>query len=264
MALDVRATILGWSCYPAPEQWLSPHFSQETQLSVEGLDLDFIPSALRRRCSTLSRVTLAVAHAAARRCADRSSLSTVFSSAHGESEVTAHLLSELANSQQLSPMGFSLSVHNAASGIFSIATGNSAPSTAIAAGHHSFLMGLCEALLVLADAPGKMVLYVCSDDRVPLHFLQAPDPDAFPFAVALLLSSTVALGACDVSVKIGPLAGQASHCLRTASTAAPVQSFMSLLLDRTNSVELEDTANSWHFSSTKSRADLFASPLRAQ
>ena len=174
--------------------------------------LDYIPSSLRRRCSPFSKRTLAVARAALGEAVAQHP-PTVFASQHGEANVTYQLLDELARNEPLSPMGFSLSVHNAASGVFSIATGNRAPSTAIAAGQRTFLMGLQEAFLQLKpDEEQERVLYVCSDDLVPSAFLDGEQPGA-PYALALLMG--VARGAAPDSLSVqlhlemdgGPQAG---------------------------------------------------------
>lgn len=187
MAVHYKTTLLGWSL--APEALLSPQeeAGQGIPLSSEGCVLDFVPPALRRRCSTFSKVTLAVAHAALRNARSEELIPTVFASMHGESEITRGLLSDLAGNQQLSPMGFSLSVHNASSGLYSIATGNTAPSTAIAAGEDTFFMGLCETLMMLHEGGFRRVLYVCSDDLVPAQFLQEGAFQPVPYAVAVLL-----------------------------------------------------------------------------
>jgi hypothetical protein len=152
----------------------------------EGLDLDFIPAALRRRCSALTKMTLAVAHACAGAGMSRDTPS-VFASAHGEASVTAQLLGDLTVDQSLSPMGFSLSVHNSSSGIHSISSHNKAPSTALAAGEFTFLMGLLETLLQVRKRGGAPVLYVCSDERIPEVFLPPNTTQPDPVALALLL-----------------------------------------------------------------------------
>lgn len=186
MGITFNAHLLGWSF--APLRVLDDERHADA-LSSQGLALDFIPASLRRRCSSFSRVTLAVAHAASSAAHDDVATSTVFASAHGEGDVTKQLLVDIANSQPMSPMGFSLSVHNAASGLYSIASGNRAPSTAIAAGEDTFLMGLCEALMTLREGKVRRVLYVCSDDQVPSIFLREGSSGGVPHAIAMLLGT---------------------------------------------------------------------------
>jgi hypothetical protein len=187
-------SLLSWSFQPralvlADKDDASTGLHQGAKPSIEGLNLAYIPVSLRRRCSPFSRATLAVAYAAAKGDgAEDICMPAVFASAHGESEITEQLLREIALEQQLSPMGFSLSVHNAASGLFSIATGNKAPASAIAANEDTFIMGLCEAVLQLSQQGHDRVLYVCSDDRVPDVFMAAPEVQGVPHALALLIA----------------------------------------------------------------------------
>lgn len=212
-------------------------------LSTEGLRLDFIPLALRRRCSSFSKVTLAVAHAAARECNDLHNTRTVFASSYGESQITYDLLQDLAIGQQLSPMGFSLSVHNAGSGLYSIATNNKAFSTAIAAGKRTFLMGLCESLLTLSESDAATVLYVCSDDLVPPELLPDGAMQAQPYALAVLLGSQRVASARNLSVEVKQSRGKTAQdpefhalaCARWLQNTTPV-------------LELEDGESTWTLS----------------
>lgn len=187
MSTTFVAHILGWSFAPMNLLDEAASAVSTDSVSPEGLNLDFVPAALRRRCSNFSKVTLAVAHAAMRRSPSVANPHTVFASSHGESQITKDLLGELASHQPLSPMGFSLSVHNAASGLHSIATGNTAPSTAIAAGEDLLMVGLSEALLALSVGGAESVLCVCSDDRVPDLFLREAQERGIPYAFSIAL-----------------------------------------------------------------------------
>jgi hypothetical protein len=209
MSSELHASILGWSFAPvdALQEGLVPPEWQP--LSPEGMVLDFVPPALRRRCSHFSKVSLAVANAAMRRAPEGCPPHTVFASIHGEGAITRDLLRELALGQQLSPMGFSLSVHNAASGLYSIATGNTAPSTAIAAGDDTFVMGLLEALMALRCNSAANVLLVCSDDLVPRDFLAEGSSQGVPYAFSLLLGSATPAGSVVLSLDRG--CGEGAH-----------------------------------------------------
>ncbi len=200
MSIQFVVSLVGWSC--APLELLGDLCVAGENPAPQGLAIDFIPAALRRRCSPFSKVTLAVAHAALTRYQGNSFVPTVFASAHGEGEVTKALLVDIAQLQQLSPMGFSLSVHNTASGLYSIATGNRAASSALAAGDDSFVMGLCEALLVLRQGATEHVLYVCSDEKVPEVFLPAGASGGVPYAVALLLGRESVSSLCHLSISV--------------------------------------------------------------
>ncbi len=201
----LQAALLAWAYAPegVPFDSGAPGATgYADSLSSEGLNLDFVPASQRRRCSVFSKVTLAVAHAAVRDVAEGALFPTVFASAHGESDITAALLRELAEALPLSPMGFSLSVHNAASGLYSIATGNRGPATALAAGDRTFLMGLCDALLTLQQDNVERVLYVCSDERVAEVFLPADSVQPAPYALALMLGRADETSGARLSVKM--------------------------------------------------------------
>lgn len=200
MSIQLVVSLIGWSC--APLELLGDPSVGVEHAAPQALAIDFVPAALRRRCSPFSKITLAVAHAALSKYRGEACVPTVFASAHGEGEVTKALLVDIAQHQQLSPMGFSLSVHNTASGLYSIATGNTAASSAIAAGDDTFLMGLCEALMVLRQGATAYVLYVCSDEKVPEVFLPAGASGGVPYAVALLLGRESVSSLCHLSISV--------------------------------------------------------------
>jgi hypothetical protein len=94
---------------------------------------------------------------------DAAALACVFASSHGDQAITDYMCATLAQAPaELSPTRFHNSVHNAAVGYWTIATGCHAPSTAVCAQHASFGAGLLEAAgQVLAEQ--RAVLLVCSD-----------------------------------------------------------------------------------------------------
>jgi 3-oxoacyl-(acyl-carrier-protein) synthase len=78
---------------------------------------------------------------------DASTLACVFASSHGDQSITDYMSATLAQAPtELSPIRFHNSVHNAAVGYWTIATGCHAPSTAVCAQHASFGAGLLEAV----------------------------------------------------------------------------------------------------------------------
>ena len=150
-------------------------------------DIGFVEPLLRRRLSPLARGALHVANACAQDCP---SASFVFASRHGELQRTLELLRNLAQDEELSPTLFSLSVLNSAAGIFSIARGDHAPATAIAAGLESFGYGLLEAHLRARRDPSRPVVYVYADTPPPDPLgRQAGDPDTV-FALGLLIDAS--------------------------------------------------------------------------
>lgn len=123
-----------------------------------------LPPNERRRAPQSVLLAVEVAgQAVAMSGRDAASLACVFASAHGDQAITDYMCATLAQAPaELSPTRFHNSVHNAAVGYWTIATGCHAPSTAICARRASFGAGLLEAAgQVLAEQ--RPVLLACSD-----------------------------------------------------------------------------------------------------
>jgi hypothetical protein len=114
-------------------------------------------------------------------------LPTIFASRHGELSRTVAMLHALAADEAPSPAAFSLSVHNSAAGIFSIARGDPAPSTALAAGEETLLWALLEATIRLAADPLSPVLLVYADEPLPGEYQAFSKASEPAHALALLL-----------------------------------------------------------------------------
>jgi hypothetical protein len=89
--------------------------------------------------------------------------------------------------REVSPTRFSNSVHNVASGYWSIATGSMTESNVLCAFDASYVAGLLDAM-TQAAVDGRAVLFVAYDTEYPppLH-AKRPIPDAL--GVAMLLTS---------------------------------------------------------------------------
>ena len=147
-----------------------------------------VPALLRRRLKLGGRAALQSAFACLEE--DASSVSTVFSSRHGEAETTNQLLTALARNDELSPNDFSLSVHNSVSGLFSIFAKNKQPSVSLAARHQTFSAALLESGLSLFSNTSRDLLLVHSDELLPEIFTIDPN-DTYPLhSLALYFSST--------------------------------------------------------------------------
>lgn len=147
-----------------------------------------LPPTERRRAPDTVAVSMEVA---ARACeaagADPARTATVFASTHGDLAISDYMCETLASTPTLtSPTRFHNSVHNAAAGYWTIATGCYEPSTALSAFVHTFGEGLLEAL-VQVEAGGRPVLYVAYDieARGPMATMA---PSRGLLAVALVLS----------------------------------------------------------------------------
>jgi hypothetical protein len=119
------------------------------------------------------------------------SVQFVFASRHGALHRTVELLAALANGEMLSPTLFSLSVHNSVAGLFSIARGDRAPATAMAAGLDTLGLSILEGASMIAEG-AEQVLVTYTDDLVPppyRTFVSVHENQ--PFAISLLLTQAV-------------------------------------------------------------------------
>jgi len=126
--------------------------------------LGFIEPQLRRRLSLLDRIALHVAHACVKQ---GEAVRVVFASRHGELARSAELLAQLAAGEMPSPMAFSLSVLNAAPGLYGIARKDRTASTAISAGAETFPMSLVEAAAQVQSEPELPVVVAFADEPPP-------------------------------------------------------------------------------------------------
>ena len=118
----------------------------------------------RRRAPDTVAIALEVASRACEAAGrDPATLASVFASTHGDLAINDYMCETLAQSPaQLSPTRFHNSVHNAASGYWTIGNGCNAPTVALAAFTYTFATGLLEAATQVA-CEGQPVLLVAYD-----------------------------------------------------------------------------------------------------
>ncbi len=146
-----------------------------------------LPPAERRRCAPLVGWTLTVAQEAVGASGlQAAELAVVFASSDGDGDIVHRLCTALAApGAAVSPTDFHNSVHNAATGYWSIAARSAAPSTALCAYDGSFAAGLLEAACQIA-AEARPVLLVAVDLPYPPP-LAPYRPVKHGLAVALVL-----------------------------------------------------------------------------
>jgi hypothetical protein len=147
-----------------------------------------LPPAERRRAPDTVAVALEVASRACENAGrDPKSLASVFASANGDLAVEDAICDTLAKNPALtSPTKFHNSVHNAAAGYWTIATGCMKPYTAICGRDCTFGQGLLESV-AQALSEAAPVLFVAYDieSRGPVATMQ---PSRGVLAGALVLS----------------------------------------------------------------------------
>ncbi len=124
----------------------------------------WLPARERRRAGLMIGLGVEVAHQACEVAGvPKDAVPSVFSSALGDTAVTEYMCRRLAQpAKVLSPTKFHNSVHNAASGYWTISARNRSPSTFVGAFLESFGAGLLEAASQAVAAHGP-VLYVACD-----------------------------------------------------------------------------------------------------
>ena len=147
-------------------------------------DVSFLPAMQRRRLSRLARMAFSVGWPLAE---GHEALPLVFVSRHGETPRTFDMLNELAARQPLSPTQFSLSVHNAVIGLWSIMRGETSEMTALAAAGDGLEHGMLEAAALLEEG-APAVLLIITEEQPPQAYSQWIDDVPFPYAVGLLLT----------------------------------------------------------------------------
>lgn len=170
--------------------------------------ITLLAPAERRRASGSVRVAINVAEeACAQAGVDARATLSVFTSTHGELGLTDEICRVLAGRpEEISPTRFHNSVHNAASGYWTIGAGCPEASTAISAWHGSFAAGLLEAA-VQAQCEQRPVLLVAFDAA-------ASGP------LATMATSGSLFGAALVLAPAGSAAAGPSLRLRLADVAA--------------------------------------------
>jgi hypothetical protein len=172
-----------------------------------------LPASLRRRVTPLGRKALEAAWAVLPLPGDGPSPRLVFCSRHGEYERTFAVLDALAADGSVSPAEFSLSVHHALAGLLSIATGNRAGHSAIAAGPDTFGYGVLEAVSCLAEDSAPVVV-VYFDEPLPDAYAPVSDGDCEALVMALLLAPAEAGTGDAMALEIVPLEAGAAVASR--------------------------------------------------
>jgi hypothetical protein len=174
----------GWSpAYQDRESWADWQKTLSEPNSTVTPALPQVPAMQRRRFSRLSRMMLDVAF----QCEPASQCRSVFASRHGELNRTIDLLHSVIIREPLSPMGFSQSVHNTASGLFGILSENRAASTSVAAGTESLSQAMVEAYAQLIEDPSPLLL-VFGDDPVPPVYNDYTEEFELPLALGMVLA----------------------------------------------------------------------------
>lgn len=168
--------------------------------------LSEMPAMMRRRIDRLGRLACQVAYW----CqpgdqADTAGIPLVFASRYGDAARSLALLGDLVQGEPLSPTGFGLSVHNAASALYSIARGDRGNTVVVAAGRATVEAALVEACALLADG-APQVLVVFYEAALPADYAVFHDeaPCEYAWAWRVAAPEAARAGQALVSLQLEP------------------------------------------------------------
>jgi hypothetical protein len=182
----------GFNGWPETQQLLNgavPYVAAKTLIPAPML----LPAAERRRASDIVKLSLATSLEAMAAggielaSPDAANLPSVFSFSNGDG-VNCQTICEMlaSDDRQISPTRFHNSVHNAAAGYWSIATGVMASSSVLCAFDGSFGAGLLDAMAqVVVDASRCILMVSDTPYPEPMHTIR---PITDNFGIALLLA----------------------------------------------------------------------------
>jgi beta-ketoacyl synthase-like protein len=157
--------------------------------------VSLLPPAERRRAAPSVAWSLAVAQeAAANSGLDAGAFAVVFVSSDGDGDIVHRLCTALATpAAAVSPTDFHNSVHNAATGYWSIGAHSMAASTALCAYDSSFAAGLLEAACQIATEKRPVLLVAVDLPYPPPLAPHRPVRHGFAAALALEPGSQLAV-----------------------------------------------------------------------
>lgn len=162
---------------------------------AENNDLDgikIIPAMQRRRLSALAKLALHTARTLVQQVGQVDYI--VWSSCYGDERTTLNIMQDIAQQQTPSPTQFSVSVHNAISGLYSILFQDDTPATSLSSmPHHSWQDAILEAYSYLRIHGQKRALIVYYDAPLPelyqVHHAAHQQQNSEPmFAIGAVIS----------------------------------------------------------------------------
>lgn len=112
-------------------------------------DVSFIPMLLRRKLNSFGRAALFTLY----KTYEKENVNLVFSSDYGDFERVKKLVAQRKDEGEISPTGFSFSVHNASVGLFSLLEKIKTGYNSVSAGKNSLPYGFLEGILSSAKIP---------------------------------------------------------------------------------------------------------------
>jgi hypothetical protein len=197
-----------------------------------------VPKILQRRLSPLARAVFNAADS----CIDSDkSWPIVFSSAHGEVNKSLEMLKSMQKGEDVSPTAFSLSVHNAISGLFSMAYDCHKEITVIAPGQDGIAPAFIEALGLLQEGHADEVLLVLYDEPLSDFYPSLPFALNAPAICALALK--ISLTGSGLSLQLNNSSMQRDD----GEHALQIFSFIKFLVADEQTLALGNHRHSWEW-----------------
>lgn len=126
------------------------YINKYSYLKKEITDISFIPMLMRRKLDTLGKAGLCTLYNV---FDENKNTNLIFASQYGDIERVLKLIQQRKEEGEISPTGFSFSVHNATIGLFSLLNSIKTSYNSISAGENTLSYGILEAILTCKEKP---------------------------------------------------------------------------------------------------------------
>jgi Beta-ketoacyl synthase, N-terminal domain len=227
--------------------WPPLALSNEQELvKMQGNLLAFVPNNLKRRLSPLAKTVFC----AVSQCDSISScIPVVFSSTHGELAKSLDMIKLLEAGEDISPTAFSLSVHNAIAGLFSIVYGNTSEVTVLAPGEDGIASAFLEALGILQEGEPD-VLMVFYDEPLPEFY------PSEPFQLSADSSCAVALKISKDKEGMAIQFSRGEVCGYDGEQPVQLPSLIQFLSGTCSQLQIKTPRQSWHWQRLENRPNI--------
>jgi Beta-ketoacyl synthase, N-terminal domain len=199
--------------------------------------LSFVPNNLKRRLSPLAKTVFC----ALSQCNTmKDNIAVVFSSTHGELAKSLDMIKSIEAGEEISPTAFSLSVHNAIAGLFSIVFGNTSEVTVLAPGEDGIASAFLETLGLLQEGAPE-VLMVFYDEPLPEFY------PSEPFQLSTDSRSAVALKITKDGDGLAIQFRRDGQCGYVGEQAVQLPLLIEFLSGSSAQLQIKTPRQSWHW-----------------
>ena len=143
------------------------YINKYSYLKKEISDISFIPMLMRRKLDILGKAGLYTLY----NVLDKNTNSSlIFASQYGDIERVLKLIQQRKEEGEISPTGFSFSVHNATIGLFSLLNSIKTSYNSISAGENTLSYGILETILTCKENPTIFCFTENKDDLQSVSF----------------------------------------------------------------------------------------------